>query len=125
MSFGSWRDRIRRAAWISAFTGAGLLLSYGFWGVTLYREFAIPFFPYFNAIFHSPWGEPVSFFDRNYGPRGAMQTAFFPFYFATQSRLVGEQSFMDCRLPAIFFLGPPCALQFALTRERAAAPREG
>jgi hypothetical protein len=124
MAFGPLRDRLRRAAWVSAFTAAGLVLSYGFWGVALYHEFGNPFFPYFNAIFHSPWWEPVSFFDRNYGPRDALQALFFPFYFATQSRLVGEQPFVDWRFAAMFVLVLACAVKFALTRDRTAAGRE-
>ena len=68
---------------------AGFVLSYGWWGWTLYREFGNPFFPFFNAIFQSPWWEPASLFDRNFGPRTLPQWLFFPLYFAREHKLRG------------------------------------
>ena len=111
-----WRMSVRRSALFAASLFAGFLAAYGFWGFTLWQQFGNPFFPYFNDIFRSPWWEPVAWFDRNYGPRDGLQLLFFPFYFARDSKLVGEVSFRDYRLAALMAL----ALMLAVSRSSAA-----
>lgn len=41
----------RRVAWWSVGATAGVLLSYGYWGVQLHQQFGSPVFPMFNQIF--------------------------------------------------------------------------
>ena len=116
MSFGTLRERAARGFALGCFIVAGFLAAYGFWGAVLYREFANPFFPYFNDIFKSPYWEPIAFFDRNYGPRTVLHWIFFPFYFAWQSRLVGEIGFRDGRFATLFVLAGACAIRYAMKR---------
>jgi hypothetical protein len=101
LAFGSVRERFARAAFAGAFAALGFLALYGWWGWILWRDFANPFFPYFNAHFQSSWWEPVDFFDRTFGPRDWRQWIFFPVYFARQSLLVSEVSFRDWRLATL------------------------
>jgi hypothetical protein len=121
LAFGTPRERVRRFLLGGAFLLAGFLATYGPWGWILYREFANPFFPYFNAIFRSPWWEPVSFFDPNFGPRDALQAAFFPLSFAQRSTLVSEVAFRDWRLAALLVLSLLCAAKLVVVRGRAPA----
>lgn len=101
---------------------AGLAITYGFWGAILWREFANPFFPYFNDVFRSPWYEPVAWLDRNFGPRGALQAIFFPFYFSEEgSRLAGELPFRDWRLATLMALAILVLARRCLDRARAPA----
>ncbi|HEX7559968.1 MAG TPA: hypothetical protein VF386_12265 [Usitatibacter sp.] len=125
-AFGTPRERLRRALLGGVFLFAGFLATYGFWGATLYREFASPFFPYFNDLFRSPWAEPVSLVDPNYGPRNALQAMFFPLYFARESRLVSEVSFRDWRLATLFVLAFLALARWLWSRRHgdARAPRE-
>ncbi|HLX25233.1 MAG TPA: hypothetical protein VKR38_17925 [Usitatibacter sp.] len=109
----SWREALKNAAVILAFLFAGFLASYGFWGAILWKEFGNPFFPYFNQVFQSPWWEPVAWFDRNFGPRTAIETVFFPFAFALQGSLVGEVAFRDWRLAALMTLAVVLAVRRA------------
>ncbi len=104
-SYGSLRARLLRPVWSAGFMALGFLACYGGWGWVLWREFANPFFPYFNAIFQSPWWEPIDFFDRNFGPRNWRQGIFFPLYFAREHYLVGEVSFRDWRIAVVMTLG--------------------
>ena len=99
-----WRASLAAALTSGACVVAGLAVTYGFWGTILWREFANPFFPYFNEVFRSPWYEPVAWFDLHFGPRDALQAAFFPFYFAQQSLLVSDVAFRDWRLAALMAL---------------------
>ena len=120
---GTFRERVRRVLAIGCFLLAGFVLSYGLWGAMLYEHFANPFFPHFNAIFMSPWWEPVNYFDRNYGPRDAFQAAFFPLILARDYKLVSEVSFRDWRLGVLFLLSILAAIKyFALGRRDNLAP---
>lgn len=101
LTFGTVRERLTRAAVAGAFAALGFLACYGWWGWILWRDYANPFFPYFNGTFRSPWWEPVDFFDRNFGPRDWRQWLFFPWYFAQRSLLVSEVSFRDWRLATL------------------------
>jgi hypothetical protein len=120
-AFGTPRERLRRVFLGGVFLFAGFLATYGFWGVTLQREFGNPFFPYFNELFRSPWAEPVSLVDPNYGPRGALQAIFFPLYFAREYRLVSEVSFRDWRLATLLVLSLLALAAWLLRGRRAGA----
>lgn len=104
LAFGTPRERLRRASVALALLGAGFLVFHGWWSWVLWREFDNPLFPYYNALFRSPWWEPDSFFDRNFGPRAWRQWVFFPLYFARQSALVSEVGFRDYRLATLLVL---------------------
>lgn len=114
-----WRGRLRDASIAGACVLGGLAVTYGFWGVILWREFENPFFPYFNDIFHSPWWEPVAWFDRRFGPHDALQAVFFPFYFARESLLVGELAFRDWRLATLLALAVAAAARRIVARPEA------
>jgi len=101
---GSAREGARRVACFTLFAGLGFLLSYGWWGWILWREYANPFFPYFNGVFESPWWHARDWFDRNFGPRDWRQWIFFPLYFSHRSTLVSEVGFRDYRLAALMVL---------------------
>jgi hypothetical protein len=104
LSFGPWRERARRVAIAAALMLAGCLVFGGYWAWAMWREFGNPTFPYFNHVFHSPWWEPEAFFDRNFGPRSALQWLFFPLYFSRHSLLVSEVAFRDYRLAALLLV---------------------
>ncbi|HEY2629185.1 MAG TPA: hypothetical protein VGI57_08650 [Usitatibacter sp.] len=117
-SFGPWRQRLSSMAITGLCLLAGFIVTYGFWGATLWNEFGNPVFPYFNHIFQSPWWEPEAWFDRNFGPRDSLQAIFFPFFFAQQSRLVSEVAFRDWRLAVLLAIAIFTALRFAIGRLR-------
>lgn len=119
-SFGSWPARAKRFQYLCAFGAAGLAATYGFWGATLQREFANPFFPYFNGIFQSPWWEPISIHDARYGPKGFVDALAYPFLFAWNGRIADDANFHDLRLAAVLTLASLCAVVPAW-RARAAA----
>ena len=121
-SFGTWRERTHRAAWTIAFLLAGFLVTYGFWGARLWSEFGNPFFPYFNNVFHSPWWENEAWFDRNYGPRNALEAIFFPFVVMRDYARGGEAPFIDARLAALWIAGAAAAVAAFVRRVQASSP---
>jgi hypothetical protein len=118
---GTLRMRAHRVVVAGAFMALGTLAFGGYWAWVMWREFANPTFPYYNHVFHSPWWEPVAFFDRNYGPRDMLQAIFFPIYFSHRSTLVSEVGFRDYRLAALMVLGLLCLAKALLlpSREKA------
>ena len=115
LAHGTLQERLRRPLIAGLFMAAGFAATYGWWGWVLWREFANPFFPYFNSVFQSPWWEPIDFFDRNFGPRNWRQWIFFPLFFASDHRLVAEVSFRDWRIAVLFALALAC---WAMSRWR-------
>ena len=117
-ALGTMRERLWRLAAMGGFLALGFLLAYGFWGAILYREYGNPFFPYFNAIFKSPYWEPINFFDRNFGPRDWLQAIAFPIYYARDHKLVAEVSFRDWRLAVLMVVAAGCVVKYALVRNK-------
>ena len=115
-SFGTLRERVRRAAALAGFVFAGFLIAYGLWGAMLYREFGSPFFPYFNSIFRSPWWEPVAWFDSKFGPRNPWQAVAFPIFIMRHNLLTSEVAFRDYRLAALLVLGAACLAKYVMQR---------
>ena len=119
---GTVHERMRQVFAMAAFLFVGFLLSYGIWGAILHDHFGNPFFPHFNAIFKSPWWEPVNYFDRNYGPRSAFQAIFFPLILARDYKLVSEVSFRDWRMGVLFVVAIFAAIKWLARGRRESLP---
>jgi hypothetical protein len=115
MAYGTLAERLKRPLVAGIFIGLGFLATYGWWGWILWREFANPFFPYFNSIFQSPWWSPVDFFDRNFGPRNWRQAIFFPLYFAREHLLVARDQLPRLAIRHLFVLA---LMSWAISRWR-------
>jgi hypothetical protein len=85
---------------------AGMLITGSYWMVHLWQDYANPFFPYFNRLFHSPWGLISDYRDPAFEPKTLAHWLFFPLFFGLDSRLAAEISFTDLRLPMLFLLIP-------------------
>jgi hypothetical protein len=85
---------------------AGLLATGGFWMLHLWHSYGNPTFPYFNQLFHSPWGLNSDYRDPAFEPKSPAHWLLFPLYFALDSRIACEVSFFDLRLPLLFLLVP-------------------
>ncbi len=121
--FGSGRQRVMRCAAAGAGAAAGLLLLQGYWSAVLQGHFGSPLFPFWNEFFKSPWWEIHNWVDAKFGPRGVLQAAFFPLWFARQPALVSEISFRDYRLATLLVVGLWVAAR-ALTRRGNSRPRQ-
>ncbi|WP_044559523.1 hypothetical protein [Azospirillum sp. B4] len=81
---------------------AGMALFSGHWMWFLWSHFQNPLFPYFNNVFHSPWGTPDPYRDDKFIPKGAVAAALFPLAWAMDPKLVGEIVFRDYRVLAAY-----------------------
>ena len=82
----------------------GFLISYAWWGFHVYQTIGNPVFPFYNAVFHSPWLADNNFFDARFYPKTLAQQIFYPFYFIELNTLISEVPFRDLRFAAVYFL---------------------
>jgi hypothetical protein len=102
----AWKTRFHTAFAFGLGVLAGTLATGGFWMAHLWAEYRNPMFPYFNQIFHSPWGLQSDYRDPSFEPKGWLRTLFYPLYFGFDSRVASEVAFRDFRVPLLFVLSP-------------------
>ena len=121
LAAGNLKQRIHHFACFSGAWWLAFLLLWGPWGLSNYRLTGNPFFPNARKIFPGPWpaeiGDPPLFL-----PHGILETLFYPFYWANNSRLtVTEISFSDPRFAIVYvfvFLALLTYLPFSIARGR-------
>jgi len=95
------RQRLLSVVWFGAGSLAGSALTLGYWAWTLNREFGNPVFPFYNAIFQSPYALPMNWEFALQLPATRMQLVFYPFYFIQNQALALEVPFQDLRLALV------------------------
>ena len=83
---------------------AGMLLSAGYWWMTMWQHFGNPLFPQFNNIFRSPLAQQFGVIDDQHLPRSAMEALFWPFIFAADHARVSEVPLKMVILPLLYAL---------------------
>lgn len=77
---------------------AGFAVTYGWWGIFLYRQTGNPVFPFFESVFHTGLTAPASIREMRFMPKTAMETLFYPFRWVDDSVLtVADVAFKDPR----------------------------
>jgi hypothetical protein len=104
---------------------AGLLVSAGYWWLTMWRHFGNPLFPQFNNIFRSPLAQQLGVIDNYHMPHSVLEALFWPFVFTAQFTRVSEIVLKQAVLPALYAVGIVFALVWLAERLRArqAQPR--
>ncbi|MFZ1986845.1 MAG: hypothetical protein WAU91_20710 [Desulfatitalea sp.] len=110
-----WRRRFELAFVFGLGVLAGAALTGGFWMVEMWRRFHNPLFPYFNQVFHSPWGAEAPYRDERFLPKGLGMQFLFPIWFVFKPLQVAEVPFRDLRF-AVLYLVLIVALSFWLAR---------
>jgi hypothetical protein len=100
----SWRARIRNALMSCLAMSIGFIITMGYWMTVLWNNFESPLFPYYNAVFKSPYYELKNFIYHVFFPRDIYQTVFYPFYFIKRQKLVSEVWFRDIRFAVCYIL---------------------
>jgi hypothetical protein len=114
-----WR-RIGATFWFGLGALVMTVAGGGYWMAHLWTEYGNPLFPYFNQIFHSPWGQAGDYRDIYYQPQDWLHWLFFPVYFTFNSRTAAEVPFFDARVLALFLLIPLAPLVGAFKKPRTA-----
>lgn len=114
----SWPKRLGAAFCFGLGALAMTIAGGGGWMAHLWVAYGNPLFPYFNEIFHSPWGQAGDYRDVYYQPQDLLHWLFFPFYFTFDSRTAAEVPFFDARVLALFLLIPAGALFGAFKKPR-------
>ncbi|MFO1325146.1 MAG: glycosyltransferase 87 family protein [Burkholderiales bacterium] len=115
---------LRDARWRStAIACAGMAVAFaataGPWMWTMFERYGNPLFPYWNDVFRSPWGDPVSYTASRFGPASWAEWLAFPFMLLVKlEHYVSEPEFRDAR-PALLYVLALVALVVALRRRGA------
>lgn len=78
----------------------GFLLTYGWWGFLLYKEFGNPMYPYMNSIFKSPYYPEKFLTYSTYFEKNAWNWLVFPYMasFQGETKITSEAWMIDVRL---------------------------
>jgi hypothetical protein len=119
-----WRRWLAASATFSGAWLIGFLPPFLWWGRLVAARFESPTFPLFNALFRSSFYPPTDFFDRRFMPRDALQTLFYPFYWAfrTRSGVIAELGFKDPRLAAAMLVFALVGVAWFVARRRQEKP---
>ena len=98
------RDRLRAVALLTVGGVLGLLLTTGWWWARLWAEFGNPTFPQFNSVFGSPMATAMKTIDPRWGPKTAVEAAFYPFIFTADPFRTGEIGLRELLWPVAYVL---------------------
>ena len=84
---------------------AGITISAGHWMLRMWTLFENPLFPFYNAVFRSPYFIFSNFRDTRYIPHGFLQNLFYPFYFFSSTDYTARLAqFRDIRFAMVYLL---------------------
>jgi len=95
---GSISSRLETLGLLIAGGVAGLAVTYGYWGYLLIREFGNPIFPFFNAVFRSPYWFGENWHDQ-FRPRTVEDAVALPFRMFERNILTSNVPQRDPRMP--------------------------
>ena len=78
--YKQYKNPFKTIAFFTLAGVVGFLVSYGYWGWILWKNFQNPFFPFFNSVFHSPYWEGPDYGDTRYFDLSWLNVLFYPFY---------------------------------------------
>lgn len=93
----------------------GLFITSGYWMLFLFSTHHNPFFPFFNAIFHSPDFDFINWHDTRFFPTHLIEALLFPFYFGLSGQTV-ERPFQDFRFALFYLFIGFLVIQWIITR---------
>jgi hypothetical protein len=101
----NWKDRLLSCATIIGSSLGGAAISAGYWMLKLWAEFGNPLFPFYNAIFKSPY-YPLINYSNCRAPDGLIDKLLLPFYLSTTNHfpLIQHHGYKDIRYAILFFL---------------------
>jgi hypothetical protein len=95
---GNWKQRSSRV--LAAGVGGliGVLLTGGYWYITMYHVTGNPLFPYFNQYFHSPLALTASYRDVRFLPPDLHHALILPLLFSIDWHVADDLPFQDIRV---------------------------
>lgn len=122
---GGLGQRLWRLALAGAGALAGVGLTAGYWAWQVWLTFKSPLFPFYNAVFRSPFYPLWNFHDDRYQASSLVEALSYPFLWTQRDALTSETYFRDLRFAAIEVLAfvALSVLALAWLRGRRAAPR--
>lgn len=101
---GNYKTKIRESLWHALAISIGVITSAGYWYFEVWRAFGNPIFPFYNAVFKSPYYWNVNLFDTMWFPTNFFDKVFYPLTF---THLPGDSTkplFRDPRLAVLLVI---------------------
>lgn len=96
---------------------AGFAMTGGYWAYLLWQSYGNPVFPFYNAVFLSPWFPPENLVDQRVLPTSLTHALTYPFQALIEWRHPGaEVGYRDARYVALLGLFVMCVGTIALPR---------
>ncbi len=99
-----WREGARGAFYWVVGACAGATITAGHWMWFLGRRFGNPLFPFYNAVFRSPYMAATNFSDFRLLPGSLRTHLLYPFLFTTEGGVAMELRFQDLRFATVYLL---------------------
>ena len=120
------RRTVMPVVWLAVGGLIGVLVAGGWWFLDVWRATGSPTFPYYNAVFKSPWWPIENFRDARFGPKSLADAVQFPQYMFEGTRRLLDYYLRDARWVVLEVLVGLAlvvgAVGLARTRRRPALP---
>ncbi|MEW1955050.1 hypothetical protein [Terrabacter sp. NPDC080008] len=91
------RRTVLPVVWLAVGGLVGVVVAGGWWFLDVWRATGSPTFPYYNAVFKSPWWPLENFRDTRFGPRSLADALQFPNYMLQGTRRLLDYELRDAR----------------------------
>ena len=98
-----WGLRFMQLIATASGLGLGMLMTAGYWFVTMWKHFENPLFPQFNVLFGAPMAASMSI-DERWLPRGIVEGVLFPYVFTLFPMRISEIPLFQLLWPIAYTL---------------------
>lgn len=120
------RRTVMPVVWLALGGLGGVVAAAGWWFIDVWRATGSPTFPYYNAVFRSPWWPLENFRDTRFGPRSVADAVQFPQYMLQGTKRLLDYEIRDARWVVLEVLAAVALIAggvfLARTRRRPAVP---
>lgn len=102
----------------------GITISAGYWMLFLWFKFHNPLFPFFNALFKSPYFPEINWRETRFIPKTAWETLFYPFYFSFHGSRTDDIPYIDIRFLITYVLIVISGVRYLVSKTKPTALAE-
>jgi hypothetical protein len=114
-----WRSRLISLLWLAIGGVTGAAATGGWWAIFTWQRYRSPVYPFFNAIFRSPFAPAVNWRETDFLPQSATDVLLLPWRWATDS-FPSVVPFHGLHILLVVLLAVVCLVATGWRRARAA-----
>ena len=117
VGWDGWRPRLTALLWLAIGGVAGAAATGGWWAIFTWWRYGSPVYPFFNAIFRSPFAPAVNWRDPQFLPKSATDVLLLPWRWAT-GNFPSVVSFHGLHILLVVLLALVCLVAMGWHRAR-------